>query len=169
MKRALSFLLGVALAAPIASPQDRPRTLGEVPRIYTGTCAGTLSGTGTACTIQQLASGSNKVRLIAAQVYCSVVCSATPERNGTAATTTAVTTKAINPDKPDASVAVVYSSSDVGVGTTLTPAQPLPVGLSQIDLNGQYLIGDGTTKNATVRLATMTGTYFIIWKYEEYN
>lgn len=148
--------------------QDYPKSLGQLRRYYSATCNATLSSAATACTVQQPASGAQNVRLVRAQVYCSVACSITQERNGTAATATAVTIKLVNPDKTDAATAKAWSASDVGVGTALSTL-PLPAGLSSITFDGVYLIGSGTAKNYTIRTNSITGDVTIVIQWEEYN
>jgi len=164
----MKALLALLLALPSFGQNQHPRSVSEVPRVYIATCSATLSGAGTACTIQQPATGANNVRLMYAQVYCSVACTVTQERNGTAATATSATVKRVNPDRTDAITAVVYSASDVGVGTAFVD-KTLVAGTTVIKLDGVYLLGSGTAKNYTVRVASMTGTVAIAFEWEEYN
>lgn len=166
----MRILLALLLCLPSFGQQNpnRPRNIGEVPRIYISTCTVTLSSAATACTIQQPATGANNVRLMYAQVYCSVACTATQERNGTAATATAGTVKRVNPDRTDTITANIFSASDVGVGTAFV-VKPLVAGTTIVKLDGIYLIGNGTAKNYTVRIASMTGDVAIAFEWEEYN
>lgn len=162
MRALLAFLLALPSFA-----QDHPRSVSEVPRIYIGTCSVTVASAATACTIQQPPAGANNVRLMYAQVYCSVACTITQERNGTAATATSQTVKRVNPDRTDAITAAIFASSDVGVGTVFV-TKTLTSGTTIIKLDGIYLLGSGNTKNYTIRTASMTGDVAIAFEWEEY-
>lgn len=164
MKALLAFLL----ALPSFGQNNYPKSVAETPRVYIATCSATLSSAATACSIQQPATGANNVRLLYAQVYCSAACTATQERNGTAATATAATVKRVNPDRADTITANVFSASDVGTGTAFV-VKNLTAGTTVIKLKGLYLIGNGTAKNYTVRIASMTGDVAIAFQWEEYS
>src|SRR5690242_4256563 len=73
-----------------------------------------LAGTAEVITVQQPASGAKNVSFVAAYVDCSAVCTITLERDGTAATTTALTVVQVNPDFNVAATANAFSASNVG-------------------------------------------------------
>lgn len=134
----------------------------------------TLSDATGALTIQQPATGSRTVRLISAYVECSVDCTVTVERDGTAATETALTAARISPTNAGGTVpaakAGAYHTSDVGEGTDLTTALRL-LATEQgktLDLTGIYLVGDGATKNVTLRSSSITGEFSASIRWEEY-
>ena len=62
----------------------------DLDQIYTAYREATLAGAAEVVTVQQAASPAKTIHLDAASVYCSVDCVVTIERNGTAATTTAL-------------------------------------------------------------------------------
>lgn len=159
--QAAAVILLLALCMPMGADATHPRNVGEVARLFTGTCSAT-----TACTIQQPASGANHVRLLWAEIYASASLDITQERNGTAATTTAGTIVRVNPDKGDSPTATIFTASNVGVGTVIRPATTVPAGISHVTLEGGFLVGSGTAKNYTVR-ASSAAIITIAW--EEYN
>ena len=140
---------------------------------YTASKTITLAGATGALTIQQPASGARRVRLISAYVECSVDCTVTVERDGAAATGTALTPAKVSPTNPAGTVpaakAEVYHTSDVGAGTDLTTAITLtPLEGLTLDLRGIYLIGDGAAKNVTIRSSSITGDFSASVRWEEY-
>ena len=81
----------------------------------TGTVA--LVAAGTSATVQQPATGSVPVQLENAIVYCSVACQVTQSRDGTAATTTAGTVRALAPIPANAPPPFnFFTASNVGAG-----------------------------------------------------
>jgi hypothetical protein len=109
-------------------------------------------------TVQQPAAGSaRRVSLKAASVYCSVDCTITFKRSGTAATSTTLATIPASPDYA-ASTATAWSSSNVGSGTT-TFTWLITGGTAQgFDLTGVEFLSGGTTKNFSVGTNAITGT-----------
>ena len=71
----------------------------------------------TKMTVQQPATGGNLVQFETASVYCVAAATATASWNGTAATATAATIKK-SPQTATAPLAVAFSGSDVGSGTS---------------------------------------------------
>ncbi len=63
-------------------------------------------------TLQQPATGSKTVNFIGFYIDCSVACTVTLERNGAAATSTALTVNNINPNEPTIA-GIAWSSSNV--------------------------------------------------------
>jgi hypothetical protein len=120
-------------------------------------------------TVQQPATGARTVRFLGAWLDCSVACTATLERNGTAASSTTLATAQVNPSVGTASTATAWSSSNVGAGTvigaySIPGAGGIPIGLTGIDN-----VGNGTAKNLTIRTNSITGTVDIIFKWQEVN
>ena len=117
-------------------------------------------------TIQQPASGGRRVFLELANIYCAVAAVIELEKNGTAATATALTRNVIGPSDFSA-VATAWSASDVGNGTTITWLR-VPAGdAKSFDLEGLYMQGNGTGVNYTFRSdCTGDGEYYIRWREE---
>lgn len=154
MKLLTSLLLLAAL--PLCAQVNRySATTGNV----------SLSGAGTALTIQQPASGGKLVTLESVQVYCSVTCVVSQAANGTAATATAGTANALLPARTPAA-ATVWTASNVGAGTAQGGVLNLSAGATQaIDVSKIVLGPSGTGSNYTVSIASVTGTVNItlIW------
>lgn len=149
MKLLSVFLLSLAMIG-IATGQgtNYSATTGDV----------SLSGSGTAFTIQQPATNGHQVQFQAAVVYCSVACSVSQAQNGAAATTTAGTAYPLLPSQQPAR-ATVWTASNVGAGTPaggilhVAAASFVVIDLSQIGMGNT-----GTGTNYTVSVAAITGT-----------
>lgn len=125
-----------------------------------------LSGAAEKVTIQQPSSAARNVRFKSASVYCSVACTVTMSRDGTAATTTAGTVVALSADYRTAK-ATVFHTSNVGAGTTLF-SQVIAAGSTFVfDLNGIELDQSNTARNFTIATDSITGTATIAVKWEE--
>lgn len=119
-------------------------------------------------TIQQPATNARQVTFISAYFDCSVACSFTLERNGTAATATALTVNNVNPGETLPST-TAWSGSNVGTGTILA-SYNCPSSCSiAIDLTGVVFAQGGSTTatNLTLRSSSITGTVDILFKYSE--
>jgi len=121
-----------------------------------------LSGAAEVVTVQQPVSGARTVSFIGAYVDCSVACNITLERDGTAATATALTVVALNSGTP---AATAWSSSDVGTGTVLARYKIPATGGLPINLAMKSMSGANTAKNLTLRTDSITGTVTItvVW------
>lgn len=109
-------------------------------------------------TVQQPAVGSaRRVTLKSASVYCSVDCTITFARSGTAATSTTLATIPQSPSYA-ASTATAWSASNVGAGTTLLVFAITAGNTQAFDLAGiEFLVG-GTTQNFSAITSSITGT-----------
>ena len=157
---ALLFAVGVGLYA-------QPRILNT----YTATCTLSVSGAEKACTVQQPASGARTVQFVSAYVHSTVAVSLTQERNGTAATATAVTEAALNPDISETNAANAFTDSDVGAGTVVAGSESIKVAADSyvvLDLQDIQMRGAGTAKNYTIRTSAVTGTVTIVIVWREY-
>lgn len=123
-----------------------------------------LSGAAETVTIH-LASNSNRTaKMLAATVYCSVACTATLSRDGTAPTGTAGTVVQLNSTSESSGVQI-YHTSDVGAGTTIK-TYTLAAGEEKvIDL---YEKGITAGKNLTLATNSITGTARIFFQWREY-
>ena len=145
--RQLLLVLGL-LTAPLAYA-------GEA--VFHVTHEATLAASAHAITIQQPASGSKKVTLQSANLYCENACTVTLEKDGTAASSTAGTVVTLDESRNDSATATVWVNSNVGSGTTIY-TYVLSAGQQiTIDLEDIVMVGDGTGNNVTLRTASTTG------------
>lgn len=161
------------LAAGLVSSQ----TTGKRYSATTGNV--TLSGAGTSLTIQQPATNGNTITLEGATVYCSVACTVSQSRNGTAATATLLNqtisgtlatgsagVSSIPPTQPQTpSAALIYNASNVGTGISVGPPIVVNIGTVQIDLSKVGLNTGSTANNYTISVSSISGTANItlIW------
>ncbi len=125
--------------------------------LYCATKTTALVGAAEVITIQQPATGARSVAFSGASIYASVEAGLTLERDGTAASSTTLAVAKLNASA-DTNAALAWSSSNVGSGTTLA-AYTIPAGQTMVlDLNGIWMLGNGTAKNLTLRTASITGT-----------
>lgn len=153
-------LLVILLAASVASAQGLRITEGPRFSVYKAT---TLSSASEAVTIQQPASGGRTVNFDTALLYCSVACSVELERDGTAATGTALTPVVLT---FGTATADAFHTSDVGNGSTVTEYNVSAGETLGIDLRGIRMTGNGTGQNLTFRTNTISGDVRItvVWR-----
>jgi hypothetical protein len=125
----------------------------------------TLAGAVETITVQQPSSSAKRVDIYSATVYCSVTCTITLKRDGTAATTTAGTVTALSADYPTAR-ANVFHTSNVGSGTTLTSYVLAAGQILTIDLEGISLTQASTARNFSIATSSITGnvTLAVSWR-----
>lgn len=116
----------------------------------------------------QATSSSKRVAFVSAYVYCTVACTITLERNGTAATTTTQTPTQVNPSLGIVATATAYNTSNVGVGTVLwtydlAGSQGLPINLAGIS----FAPSAGNTNNITFRTSSISGTVNLSIQWQE--
>ena len=114
------------------------------------------------------ASGARVTRFVRVTLYCSVACDWTVERNGTAATSTALTPVALSSSMPQTALTLAFSASNVGVGTIIgkyscTANMPTVV----VPLDNVAFFGAGTTNNVTLRSTAITGTARVVIDFKE--
>lgn len=127
-------------------------------QIYYSTSKTTaLSGAAEVVTVQLPATGTNTVNFLGAWVDCTVACTLTVERNGTAATSTTLAVNNINPGQT-AAATTGWSSSNVGTGTVISRIGIAAGGGVSIDLTKVRMTGNGTNQNLTIRTNSITGT-----------
>lgn len=95
---------------------------------------------------------------------CSVACTITLERDGTQATTTALTINQLNVENLP-STAQAFSSSNVGVGTVVAQYSLTAGGQIAINLTGKQLYSG--FENLTIRTSAITGTTTINCQWTE--
>jgi len=163
MKR-IFCLLALILAAGLSLRADE----------YTLSDTEVLSGTATAITIQQTASVNTNVKVVGVYVYCSVACTVTLERSGTAATTTLTAPVATSPGYA-ATTLTGYINSNVGAGTVVGQAGGYPVAAGSY-LALRFLGADGSSSvnlrrgaadNFTVKVAAISGTAKLLIDYRQ--
>ncbi len=135
------------------------------------------SATSNVVTVQQPATGARTTLFVSVYAECTVECTVTFERDGTAATETTLTPANVNTaNRISSSIqsadATAFRSSDVGVGTVLGPAGGYTVAANDwrvFNVQGKVLAGDGTGKNFTIRMASASaGTLTVVVKWREY-
>ena len=102
-------------------------------------------------------------QMLKAGVYCSVECEITLERDGTAATTIAITPTRLR-SADSVVTAAAYRSSNAGVGTVLARyiiAAGATMVLDLVDIR----LANG--ENFSVRISSITGTAIIVIKWRE--
>lgn len=125
-----------------------------------------LSGAAETVTIQQPSSSARRVDFYSASVYCSVACTITLKRDGTAATTTAGTVLALSADYPTAK-ATAFHTSNVGAGTTLA-THVLSAGQTMtLELEGISMTQSSTARNFSISTSSITGDATIAIKWRE--
>ncbi|MEZ5398616.1 MAG: hypothetical protein R2729_03040 [Bryobacteraceae bacterium] len=161
MPKRISIMLALALLA--GAQQQKPDDVDRI-RFYQSAASLSLSGAGGAITLQLPAKAGTRVYAQTAVVRCSVACTVTQERDGSAATATAVTPVALNGGATPA--ATLYQGSSSTGGSSL-----LPLSLSA----GQAVTLDMTftafkrnadaAQNHTWRVSSITGTFDVgvIW------
>lgn len=124
-----------------------------------------LSAAASVITVQSPATGAARsVRFVGAYVYCAAVCDVTLERDGTAATATAITPAAVSLSAPAAQTKA-YRSSDVGAGTVIGK-YTIPAGGTQvIDLGSAVILRAGG--NLSLRTSSITGIARIAIQFRE--
>jgi hypothetical protein len=159
MKRIVILAL-IALAAASGDTQWDSIPNGQRYSLYRSV---TLSSSAEAVTIQMPAGGGVNAYFKKAWVYTEFDCDVTLERNGTAATTTAATVRALNPGIVSP-VAAAFVASNAGVGTVIATVKSYALGSVEFDLDG-YQLRFGTADNLTLRLASGTGLarIFVLW------
>jgi hypothetical protein len=125
-----------------------------------------LSAAAEVITIQQPVSGSRTVELKSAYVDCSAACTVMLERNGNPATTTALTSTAINPGEGTATAATYYSSN-VGSGTTISVVSVAAGSYTVLDLSNIRLVKNNPGNNFTIRTSSISGTVNITLLWTE--
>jgi hypothetical protein len=158
MKKLLFALVVASICLAQAPQQNNTVTV-----VYADTPAASAS----VLTVQQPATGANEVEAVFAHIYCSVACVVELERDGTAATATGATevgttSSTLTP------AATAFTGSDVGNGTTVDTFTIVADSVLVVDLTAYrlWLIGNGTSKNFTLRTDSITGTVrmTIVWR-----
>jgi hypothetical protein len=137
---------------------------GQSPPVYVATRSTTLTAAAEVITVQQPTAVLKVVQFKGVAVTCSVACDITLERDGTAATATALTPVALHRLMP-ATTVNAYRSSNVAVGTVLATYSITAGGLLALDLSDKFLFGAG--ENLTIRTSSITGTVQITIQWSE--
>lgn len=127
-----------------------------------------LVGAAETITIQMpTAATATSAQMMKAAVYCSVECEITLERDGVAATATALTPVVSYTGSSTVS-ASAYRSSDVGIGSVVA-RYTVAAGLTlPLDLGDVSLMKKVSPENFSIRTAAITGTVIIVIKWREY-
>lgn len=136
---------------------------------YAASQTTTLSAAAEVVTIQAPATQAAMTRLIQMKgvaVVCSVACTVSLERDGTAATSTSLTVNPVLNNAP-AATATAWHSSNVGSGTVLSQYQIAAGGTLNLDLSNKWL--GAPSQNVTIRTSSITGTVNINFMWAEWN
>jgi hypothetical protein len=136
---------------------------------YTATKTTSLNAGPEVITVQAptTAAGMTKnIQLVGASITCSVACTATLERDGTAATGTTLASTALLKSSP-AATTTAWSSSNVGTGTVLSNYSIAAGATLPVDLSSKWLASAG--ENVTIRTNSITGTVYITFMWIEWN
>jgi hypothetical protein len=127
-----------------------------------------LSATAEVITIQQpQATPRTLVKFVSAYVDCSVQCTLTLERNGSAATSTTLTPRNIDPAET-APLVQAFSSSNSSGGSVLQVLTIQGGGSVLLDLsNFKFLATYTNGANLTLRTSSITGTVHITVLFSE--
>jgi hypothetical protein len=151
------LFIGLALAGAAVAQQSY--TASQTTSLSAAAEVVTLQAPGSAGTIP-----AKLIHLNAAAISCSVACTVTLERDGTAASTTALTPQAVNREAP-AAIALAYHASNVGVGTVVAQYPIAAGGTLTLDLADKFLWT--AQENLTLRTNSITGTVYINVKWSE--
>lgn len=125
-----------------------------------------LSSAAEVITLQQPSTGAKNVYPTDGSVYCSVDCIITFEKNGTAATTTALAVNSLQDNAPTPS-ATAFSASNVGTGTVINKLNITAGNTQPLDFVGMGLSDNNTAKNYTMRTNSISGTVRVVWRWIE--
>jgi hypothetical protein len=133
----------------------------------------TLSGAAEVVTVQIPAGSTRNLKFKMAQVWCSTgSVDVTVERDGTAATTTALTPQKVNPNASwvPSSIASGFHTSNVGAGSQIGSKQTAYAGSTGLILDMSPTVlekASASVRNLTIRTASYTGTVRISIFWEE--
>jgi hypothetical protein len=142
-------------------------TLLQAQVTYTVSKTTVLSSSAEVITVQQPSSNALVVRGISAYIDSTAACAFTIERDGTPATSTALTPVPLNPLISSSAASTGWSSSNVGTGSVVTRAATPAGGSVVVDLTRLVMNGNGTFKNFTLRTASCTATVNVVLTYTE--
>jgi hypothetical protein len=157
-----TLLLSLLLAG-LAFGQVSPQVADEM-QFFHATHEVSLSGSGTTFTLQLPAKAGKRVYPQAAVIECSVDCTVTQDRNGSAATGTAVTALGLN--NSGTAAATFYRASNANAGTALVPVTVKAGVQAVVDMT--YTVfsrGVDTAQNHNWRVSAITGNarVSVIW------
>ena len=159
LKHFVTAILAAVLLLPVSFAQDP-----NAHRFSTFKVTDSLVSAAEVITLQQPAADGNFVRIESVEVWCSVVCDIMLERDGTAATGTALATAVVSSGTPALNA---FHTSDVGVGTAITTKTiPANTIIPIVFDGGLYLAPTGTGSNFTARTSAITGDVkiTIVWR-----
>jgi len=126
-----------------------------------------LVGAAATVTVQAPASGGKRTQFLYATIHTTAAAVVTLRRDGTAASTTALTPFAANSSAAAKNGA--YHTSNAGTGTTVEVRSIAADATEKWNLTPHYWDGNGTTKNLTLASDAITATLdvTIVWTEEE--
>ena len=122
-------------------------------------------------TVQVPANTARWVVFREAYVWCSVDCTVTVERDGTAATATSLPVKKLNPGATWVATpsSTAFRTSDVGAGTVVSPKIYVTANTQQVIDLAKFVFESGrdAVQNLTIRTTSITGTARTAITFEE--
>lgn len=158
--RAVILLALVWTLAPAQTP--------VAPSTFAAVVSETLAAAAHQTTVVQPTNGSKRIWFRKATVYCSVSCTVSFVRNGTAPSGSASAPVKATEHVSGAATAALYVGSDTSAGEGAVTHGPWPVSAGSpltFDLSEWTIGPDGAGKNLTVKVDSMTGTYrlYLSW------
>lgn len=150
--RSLSFIFMLAgLVLGQVSPEQA-----DSMQYYMATYQTSLSGAGTTFTLQVPASSGKRVYLQTAVLECTVDCTVSQDKNGSAATGTSVAAVGLNTNGTP--IATFYRASNAGAGSDLLPIIVRAGVQTALDMTPTvFARGAGTAQNFNWRVSSITG------------
>jgi hypothetical protein len=125
-----------------------------------------LSGAAEVVTLHRPSTGARAVQPTDAVVYCSVACTFTVERDGTAPTATAVSIVKTNSTQSAATATAWKQPNNVGTAARVLPKNQVLAGSSTAIELDDHSLQKG--ENITIRTSSITGTARIMIRFREY-
>ena len=145
-----------------------PKSLSALPSYWT--IAHTCTSAPCVWTIQKTASGTKKLRLIEANLYCAAAGTVDQERDGSAASGNTITPRLINTEADYTAGFTAHSGSGSTGGTPVGGTLNVPATTNfSLDLKDIYLFGNLTTINYTIRMSAGCGNASLLLKVQQYD
>lgn len=160
------LILALLLVAPTFA--QLPKTTEALPSFWT--VYHSCSSAPCVWTIQKTASGTKKLRLHEANIYCASAGTVQQERDGSAASGNTITPALVNTEASYTAGFTAHSASTSSGGTSVGGTLNIPASTNfPLDLEDIYLIGNLTTKNYTIRMSAGAGACSLLMKVQQYD
>lgn len=137
---------------------------------FSTTKSTSLSTAAEILTLQHPAASTRSARLVSMYMYCSVACTVTLERGGSAASTVANTISNVNAANVFALTTTcnAYNTSNVGTGTVINVYNIAAGGYLSLDTSNLFQLPAGILDNVTLRTNAITGNVVLQMIWREY-